>query len=319
MERCAGRLALVAGIGRPARRPARPWCSSRWLAMPARRRRPSRPWPPSFLFRSRVEPGPSRRARPLGGRRRPVLPGFQVQPGRRAGARATRPAGACWPRPRTTAAPPPRWIELAGDVSVDWALEHHADDRRRRPPPGRRPQPRRHVLDRRPSSRTRRPTWPTPCVARLTGRRSLGALGESFPLVLDDPFGGLDPALKPALLELLRRSRRLARRSSSSPTTRSRLLGPARGPHRRARGARAHRPTRPTPCSTRARALADAAARTRSRIRPAPVALLAWRTAQRRHACAARRTSSRRGRASPVNVRLARRTPRPSARSTTAR
>ncbi len=40
-------------------------------------------------------------------------------------------------------------------------------------------------------------------VTRLSELRRLGVAGESFPLVLDDPFIDLEPAMKPALLELL--------------------------------------------------------------------------------------------------------------------
>ena len=43
-------------------------------------------------------------------------------------------------------------------------------------------------------------------VGRLTRLRSLGATGESFPLILDEPFEGLDRNVKPALLELLSRA-----------------------------------------------------------------------------------------------------------------
>ncbi|HEY4377734.1 MAG TPA: hypothetical protein VGM93_11270, partial [Acidimicrobiales bacterium] len=35
---------------------------------------------------------------------------------------------------------------------------------------------------------------------------SVGATGESFPLLLDEPFEGLEPNVKPALLELLSRA-----------------------------------------------------------------------------------------------------------------
>ena len=43
-------------------------------------------------------------------------------------------------------------------------------------------------------------------VGRLGRARSLGSLGETFPLVIDEPFGGLDPALKAPLLEVLAQS-----------------------------------------------------------------------------------------------------------------
>jgi ABC-type lipoprotein export system ATPase subunit len=40
-------------------------------------------------------------------------------------------------------------------------------------------------------------------VVRLAEARCLGSTGESFPLVLDDPFIDFDSSVKPALLELL--------------------------------------------------------------------------------------------------------------------
>ena len=40
-------------------------------------------------------------------------------------------------------------------------------------------------------------------LARLAKARGLGADGESFPLLLDEPFGPLDPLVRPALLEVL--------------------------------------------------------------------------------------------------------------------
>src|SRR5690606_37066752 len=43
-------------------------------------------------------------------------------------------------------------------------------------------------------------------VVRLSEARRLGRSGESFPLVLDDPFTGFDSSVKPALLELIRQS-----------------------------------------------------------------------------------------------------------------
>ena len=98
-----------------------------------------------------------------------------------------------------------RWSEIVGDVSVDWALEHHEeitaaarlrDDihsigqlssvGRGRHRPTTRP----------PASRRR--SW-----RRLVQARNLGTHQESFPVILDDPFTGLAAHVKPALLELL--------------------------------------------------------------------------------------------------------------------
>jgi hypothetical protein len=43
-------------------------------------------------------------------------------------------------------------------------------------------------------------------VARLVQARNLGIHQESFPVILDDPFTGLAAHVKPALLEMLRRT-----------------------------------------------------------------------------------------------------------------
>jgi hypothetical protein len=98
-----------------------------------------------------------------------------------------------------------RWIELAGDVSVDWALEHHAeiavaarlraDVRNLGVMSSTAPEQQDAVSD-----------LAHALVGRLNRARTLGALGETFPLVIDEPFGGLDPALKAPLLEVLAQS-----------------------------------------------------------------------------------------------------------------
>ncbi|HEX7133056.1 MAG TPA: hypothetical protein VF228_10790 [Iamia sp.] len=99
-----------------------------------------------------------------------------------------------------------QWFELAGDVSVDWAMEHHAEiavaarlraDVRNlgvmsSSAPGDHDDlasEMAHAL-----------------LARMARARTLGDLGETFPLVIDEPFTALDPGLKPALLELMARS-----------------------------------------------------------------------------------------------------------------
>jgi hypothetical protein len=98
-----------------------------------------------------------------------------------------------------------RWIELAGDVSVDWALEHHAeiavaarlraDVRNLGVMSSTDPEQQDAVSD-----------LAHALVGRLNRARTLGSLGETFPLVIDEPFGGLDPALKAPLLEVLAQS-----------------------------------------------------------------------------------------------------------------
>jgi hypothetical protein len=94
------------------------------------------------------------------------------------------------------------WAEIAGDVPVEWALEHHeeiAGAARVR-----------HDI----SSHAQIAADPVSVsddtaelarvlVARLAELRRLGRGTESLPLVLDDPFADVDRAAKPALLELL--------------------------------------------------------------------------------------------------------------------
>jgi hypothetical protein len=94
------------------------------------------------------------------------------------------------------------WRELAGDIPVDWAVEHHeeitaaarvriditthatmaAEDQ---------------SIDDDTTDLAR------VLVSRLAELRHLGRGRESYPLVLDDPFADLDRSAKPALLELL--------------------------------------------------------------------------------------------------------------------
>ena len=95
------------------------------------------------------------------------------------------------------------WRAMAREIQVDWALEHReeilATARVRKDV---------HILgtlshagpmaeDDRTSDLAR------VVVSRLIELRKLGIGGESFPLVLDDPFVDVDTSTKPALLELL--------------------------------------------------------------------------------------------------------------------
>ncbi len=90
-------------------------------------------------------------------------------------------------------------------MSVDWALEHHAeiavaarlraDVRNLGVMSSTAPEQQDAVSD-----------LAHALVGRLNRARTLGALGETFPLVIDEPFGGLDPALKAPLLEVLAQS-----------------------------------------------------------------------------------------------------------------
>lgn len=99
-----------------------------------------------------------------------------------------------------------RWLEIAGDVSVDWAMGHHpeiavaarlrADVRNlgvmSSSAPG--------------DDDEMAADLAHALLARMARARSLGDLGETFPLVIDEPFADLDPGLKPSLLELMSRS-----------------------------------------------------------------------------------------------------------------
>jgi hypothetical protein len=99
-----------------------------------------------------------------------------------------------------------RWAEIAGDVSVDWAMERHeeitATSRLRHDM---------HLIG---SLGNAEPDHDDENVARLTRAivcrlgavRALGRGQEGFPLVLDEPFTGVEAATKPMLLELLSRT-----------------------------------------------------------------------------------------------------------------
>lgn len=95
------------------------------------------------------------------------------------------------------------WHALAGDVTVDWALERKeeilATARLRKDV---------SALGAMSSTAPeldddRTTDLAHVLVTRLSELRSLGVAGESFPLVLDDPFVDLDRSMKPSLLELL--------------------------------------------------------------------------------------------------------------------
>jgi len=89
------------------------------------------------------------------------------------------------------------WTSLVGDVPVAWAIEHRqevTDAARVRQHQVLAPQ-----LDETDVS----VTLAEELVVRFTAARRLGSSGESFPLVLDEPFSNFEPTIKAALLELL--------------------------------------------------------------------------------------------------------------------
>ncbi len=97
-----------------------------------------------------------------------------------------------------------RWELTAGDVTVDWALEHRPaieaaaglGANRRSSFGGDQSLVPRHARD-------EAPELIETLITRMAKSRHLGAGGESFPLLLDEPFGAFDPAVRPALLETL--------------------------------------------------------------------------------------------------------------------
>lgn len=94
------------------------------------------------------------------------------------------------------------WRSLAGDIPVQWALEHHeeitAAARVRIDITAHATMSTQDVADDDTTTDLARVL-----VSRLAELRRLGGSKESFPLVLDDPLVDLDRGAKPALLELL--------------------------------------------------------------------------------------------------------------------
>ncbi|HEX2576295.1 MAG TPA: hypothetical protein VHK88_08085, partial [Aquihabitans sp.] len=98
-----------------------------------------------------------------------------------------------------------RWTRLAGDVSVEWALEHH-DDIEATARLRRQLRSLTQVSSTAPELDEETADVAHAVVAHLTRLRSIGADGESFPLILDDPFVDVPPSTRLSLLELLARS-----------------------------------------------------------------------------------------------------------------
>lgn len=95
------------------------------------------------------------------------------------------------------------WRRMAGDIQVEWAFEHREEVEATA-----------HVRRDITALGAMSSTAPDMdndhatglarvLVTRLSEVRHFGAGGESFPLLLDDPFVELEPGLKPSLLELL--------------------------------------------------------------------------------------------------------------------
>jgi hypothetical protein len=99
-----------------------------------------------------------------------------------------------------------RWQVIAGDVDLNWALSHRttiADAVKLRQDvvslgmmPGEGDD----------SESERRTALAQAVVSRLNDLRTLGPGSESFPAILDEPFGSVESHIVPSLLELLVRS-----------------------------------------------------------------------------------------------------------------
>lgn len=97
------------------------------------------------------------------------------------------------------------WTQLAGDVSVDWAIEHHGEiERAARLRHQLRSLTRAGTPD--PTLDDRAADYARALVEHLDKLRALGTDGESFPLIIDDPLRGSTPSTRLALLEMLARS-----------------------------------------------------------------------------------------------------------------
>ncbi len=95
------------------------------------------------------------------------------------------------------------WRVLVGDIPVTWAIEHAGDIRRqaarlRESMPNRNPMAITMSADEESEAELAHAL-----LQRLVTLKSIGAGGESFPLLLDDVLSEVDPRMKPELLELL--------------------------------------------------------------------------------------------------------------------
>ena len=96
------------------------------------------------------------------------------------------------------------WRVLVGDVPIDWALEHRREIREqaarlRDATVG----PNRPTMSPLPRSEDNRAELAHVLLQRLQRLKTIGAGGESFPLLLDDALVDVDSAAKATLLELL--------------------------------------------------------------------------------------------------------------------
>ena len=95
------------------------------------------------------------------------------------------------------------WRVLVGDVPIEWAIEHRRRDHASRRPACATPWARTGRRDPGARRRTTGPSCAHVLLERLQRLKTLGAGGESFPLLLDDALVDVESSVKPTLLELL--------------------------------------------------------------------------------------------------------------------
>ena len=98
-----------------------------------------------------------------------------------------------------------RWTQVAGDISVEWALAHHEEIetaarlRRELSSLG-------QLSTTAPALDDETTALAQSLISHLSHLRTLGSGGESMPLILDDPFTQVAPSTKLTLMELLSRT-----------------------------------------------------------------------------------------------------------------
>ncbi|QXC60233.1 hypothetical protein KSP35_18070 [Aquihabitans sp. G128] len=158
----------------------------------------------TFLYRARVEAAQRSETTALAAAGADSYLGFVVQrvDGMFSGTEQRRRLIAVAEDHRSAAV---NWTRLAGDVSVEWAMAHHDDIeatarlRRQLRSLG-------QVSSTAPELDEETADIAHAVVAHLTRLRTLGSSGESFPLILDDPFTDVPASTKLSLLELLSRT-----------------------------------------------------------------------------------------------------------------
>ncbi len=97
------------------------------------------------------------------------------------------------------------WRVLVGEVPLEWAVQHRREIREQAKQLRGTVGPSQPLIIA-PHAEDNQAELAHSLLRRLQQLKSLGAGGESFPLLLDDALADIDPAAKPALLELLMKS-----------------------------------------------------------------------------------------------------------------